>query len=118
MLKKKFVKLSFFIVILFSFSFAPGCAGTVEIPPEVCEYGDTILDIAETLVEMFPNVPPIITTYIELARANLAILCETEPGTTLYNKSIKALAEVNDSLRIAVDEFKQSLKNQTLDKQK
>jgi len=110
--KKKMVRISLFFVLLFSFGFISGCSGTVEIPPEVCEYGDTILDVAQMLVDTFPNVPPAITTYIELARVNLQILCESEPGSTSYNESINSLDQVTRSLKIEVDKFKQTLEKQ------
>lgn len=116
--KKKLVKISLFVVLLFSFSFISGCSGTVEIPPEICEYGDTILDVAQMLVDTFPNVPPAISTYIQLARVNLQILCESEPGSSAYNESLNSLKNINDSLRIAVKDFQQTLKKQSLEKNK
>lgn len=117
-LKNKLVKISLFVALLFSFSFISGCSGTVEIPPEVCEYGDSVLDVAQMLVETFPNVPPAISTYIQLARVNLQILCESESGSSSYNESLNSLKNINDSLRIEVKAFQQLLKKQSLEKQK
>lgn len=99
----------FSVVVFFSIALFPSCSGGQVIPQVVCDYGDVVIDMAELLVQTFPNIPPEIQTYLDLARVNLQILCETEPDTAEFDEALNSLEIIKDNLRLSISRFRASL---------
>ena len=72
------------LVLFLSVSFFTGCGGGNQIPPEVCQYGEMVIEVAQTLCDNFPQIPPEVCTWVDIAELNLNALCNSEPGSLVY----------------------------------
>ena len=110
---KKFVLFLSMFVLLFVGGFSlSGCSGGNEIPPEVCEYGQMVVQVAQTLCDNFPQIPPEICTWVDIAQINLDALCNSEPGSLAYKQSLTSLQYVNANLLLFIENYK--MKRDTL----
>ena len=86
-----------FILTFFLF----GCAGSIELDPDVCEIGFVVFEVSENLCDALP-VPTEICFYVRLASLNFDILCSADPESNEYKKAktefIKWCFHINNSL--------------------
>jgi hypothetical protein len=80
-------------VSLFSFSCSSG-----QMPAAVCEYGQVVCNISQTLCNAIPGVPTEICDYINLACYDLEILCNNAPETVAYKEALLSLEFINSKL--------------------
>lgn len=90
-MKNLFIALALFVFTL------PGCSGGT-IPAVVCDYGQVVCNISETLCREIPGVPPQICDYITLACYNLEVLCQEPPESIKYKEALMSLEFINGKL--------------------
>lgn len=91
-----FFLLSLLLIMLFSFS---GCSngGQINLPPEICEYGNIFCSVSNTLCEQ-NNLPENICYYFNMTCLNLEYLCSDTLTTETKQVLLKYQKALNDSL--------------------
>lgn len=86
----------FALIVGFTLSLTACSGGT--IPAVVCDYGQVVCNISETLCREIPGVPPQICDYITLACYNLEVLCAEPPESLAYKEALLSLEFINGKL--------------------
>ena len=93
----KLLKPVYFIALLIAMICLFNSCTSVQIPQEVCTYGQMTCDAGLYVCENY-EIPEPICQYFELACLNFTILCESEYGSVAYQTALKNLNIANVKL--------------------
>lgn len=90
------MKLILTLVIFISLSLV-NCSGG-HIPAVVCDYGQTVCSVSQTICRDIPGIPPEVCNYLDLACYNLDQLCRYNPESVEYKSAVISLENITNKL--------------------